>query len=609
MTAMIASTRRDLPRSKGYRRYAESYILDVKPCCPEAELADGYLRISMEKQQETEQEGIPRQMEITLERAHATNRCIRRFYVDDDVSASKPRLVRAAFTQLLHDLKTSQRNQRAFIYVQHQDRFYRLMKDLVSVGEINDTWRPIDLVTNQRTYVFDNDDDYMILELSATMGRRETRATSRRVKDARRTNALNGRLSGGPRRFGWDATPDAYHALALALEAVRRESSEAFDWLTRNSILKAFQAAEGRPEIVPLIEDYKLARQRVIREGKIKVSPIEAELIRDAHRRLIEGSTTVNFLTKEWTLRGIRGAQGGVFEYVSLVRMLTSVTLAGYRTFKDEPVVDAEGNWVRGPQEAIVSREELLRVLAVVQSPPSTVRFDESGERKRLVGPRSNIKRLLSGLTRCGSCGGPMFFSDMRKQQARKTATVAGTYRCFAKSGLCPKSVTVTAAPLEQGVLALVGKRLAQVETQPAPVAQAVGPWERQAELDRLIQARNFWSDQMDDPEEDMAYAAGQVRERNTKITALVNERRAWERQLMQDLRPPALVNPGRLAELQEELASGSAETFGAMTHLRLLLEEVVEAIVVKPLERRVGPKFDYSRVVVVWREDVVPGG
>lgn len=604
MPPKIASTRRDLPRNKGYRTHAESYILDLDPCCPDAELADAYLRISLENQQKTEQVGISTQTEMTLNQAHKDGRCLRRIYVDDDVSASKPRLIRAAFTQHVRDLEAGPRDKAAYVYVQHQDRYYRQMKDLVSIGEINDSLRPVFLRTRDRLYELSNDDDFMILELSAMTGRREVRGTARRLRDARRSDALNGRMSGGPRRFGWDATPDAYHDLAMALDAVRKASPEAFAWLNRNSVTKAFQAALGHPEITPLIDEYRVARARVVRESKLKVSPFEAELIRDAHRRLLENTTTVNFLAKEWTLKGIRGAQGGMFEYSSLVRVLESVALAGFRTYKDEPALDATGSWIRGPQDAIVSQVQILRVRAIISAPPAAVRYDGGGQRKRLVGPRSNIKRLLSGLARCGSCGGPLYFSDSRKALAKGTATVSGTYRCFAKSGQCPKGVTATAGPLEIGVLTLVGNRLATATAPVEVVDQEITVWEQQAELDRLIAARNYWSGQMDDPEADLTYAINQVNERKERINSLLVKRRVWEGQILRSIRPSALVNPGRLAELQSALLSDSDEAFGAMTHLRLLLEELLEAIVVKPLEKRTGPRFDYSRVVMVWRED-----
>lgn len=593
MLPTVVKNRTALPRKGGGR--CESYTIDLTPCCPNAVLVAAYLRISKEDT-EKDKGGIDRQFDIALERAHKEHKCLGRVYVDDDLSATKPRLIRPAFAVLLQELRSG--SWPGGIAVQHQDRLFRLMKDLLKLTETNDEHRPLVIVTGDRVFDLGNDDDVMLLELGAIMGRREVKSIGRRVRDTHKQRAQLGLRTGGSRNFGWNATPDAYHAMGNVLQSIKSLSEEAFRALDKNDMREAMRVAEDDARLFTLIDEYKAAKNRILRERSELKCPFESELWLDARRRIVARTATPGSIVSEWTQKGIRGPMSGLWKNNRFVRAITSPRMAGYRMYKDVVVEGPDGKWVKGTQHAIFTDAEYQELLSVLEYMPE--HGGRSGS-KVLNGvvlkkqPHGNRRRLLSGLLLCGACQGPMYFKDLAKQKAAGKATVAGLYRCDTGPA-CQSRVAVTAVHVERVVLTLVGRHVAQLPAA-APEDQIEEVWERQLELDRLNTTRDYWSKQMDDPEADMTYAVAQVREREVKIRDLVAERREWQKKKMAATRPVTMLDPSEF----RLLAAGAAEEESTMVQLRTLLDRYLSGVRVLPQTQRKGGHFDHERLVPIW--------
>ena len=197
---------------------------------------------------------------------------------------------------------------------------------------------------------------------------------------------------------------------------------------------------------------------------QVTVRPAEAELIREAARRVLQGESTWSIL-RDWTARGIATSTGSPWNSRSLNQLLTSARVAGKRSHHGVVVADAEWG-------AILDEETWLGVRAVL-----TGRTEPSGRRPTY---------LLSGLVYC-PCG-----SKMRSQAIRSKRR----YTCVSgPSGGCGK-VSRSAEPLEafatKWVIAVAGYEDAPA-ANPADIAPDVAGIE--ARLDRL--AEEYDDDEM----------------------------------------------------------------------------------------------------------------
>lgn len=122
--------------------------------------------------------------------------------------------------------------------------------------------------------------------------------------------------------------------------------------------------------------------------GKLVPHETEAELVREAYRRVLEGET-LWAVSRDFTERGIVGKRGRPFVGSVLGHLLHRPVYAGRRTYKGEDV--GPGEW-----EALVSTDTFDRVRAILDAPG---RFHTRG---------TAPKYLLSGIAKCGRCGGTM---------------------------------------------------------------------------------------------------------------------------------------------------------------------------------------------------------
>jgi site-specific DNA recombinase len=184
-------------------------------------------------------------------------------------------------------------------------------------------------------------------------------------------------------------------------------------------------AAEGRPH-------GGNRRPFGYENDRITVRPDEAEVIRQMVGRYLAGES-LRSLCMWLEDNGIRTTTGVEWHSPSLRGVLRSGRIAGLREHRGEVVGPAV--W-----DAIITPADRDRVLA---------RMAEQA----VTGRRSPRRYLLSGLLRCGRCGGKLFSSP--RGERRRYVCVSGPDH----GGGCGR-LTVTAEPLEQMLAEAILQRL-----------------------------------------------------------------------------------------------------------------------------------------------------
>ncbi|MCM3615711.1 recombinase family protein [Microbacterium enclense] len=204
----------------------------------------------------------------------------------------------------------------------------------------------------------------------------------------------------------------------------------------------------------------KLQRQRAFgwQADGLTLEPQEASLIRDAVSQLIEGES-ITGIARQWESAGVLTAAGKEkWEWSPLQKVLVGWRTAGVRTYRREPMRDADGKLVMGTWEPIITLEERDAALA-------------------MLGNRSlkKIRQgtwLLSGLVTCGECGASVY-GQVRDKKSNTT------YAC--KRGDVAINAVLLEDFVESGVNMHVFNRNVLSQDQ-APV-RVVEPWPKEERL------------------------------------------------------------------------------------------------------------------------------
>lgn len=579
-----------------------SYMLVLTPCCPNKPLLRGYLRIS--KQDETkDQRGLDRQLQDALDAAHANGCCLSHAYVDDDLTAAKEDVIRPAFERILIDLESGGKGSGISMY--HQDRLYRLIWDFERIRRIHRTVTALRFVTLEKKFDLSDTTDVIVLRVHAIMGENEVEETSRRLKRKAAGSASLGLRTGGPRAFGYNATPESYHRLGLILEDIRERSVEAFNWLEAGKMRYARSIAEDTPRLglLGLLEDYNAAYEQVKRERRALKCPLEAALLLGERENLLEG-VGPNTIVRNWWDAGIRGTRGGQVDRTGFLAMISSPLLAGYRMHQGRVQLDREGNKVKGTQELIFTDDQHEEIVDYLLRRGYKVfgrdrEYDASISIQKL--PHGNQKGMLALLLICGICYTPMYLNEQEKKRTSKrtgevTTYVARDYVCGDRL-TCPR-VSVSAKHAERAVLELVGNYIA---SRPAPRTTASSrkelAWGKQGELDALDEARTFWSNKIKEAGTDKEHAFDQIQILGAQIKSLLTEKRQWREETRASRpRETRQINPARFTKAKEP------------DRQRAILDQYLEAVLVLPVTKRAGPFFDPDRLVPRWRKRTESG-
>jgi site-specific DNA recombinase len=207
-----------------------------------------------------------------------------------------------------------------------------------------------------------------------------------------------------------------------------------------------------------------------------EINPVEAAALRDAAERVLRGET-VGSIIREWTERGITPSRAQKWEETSLVRTLKSPHLAGFREW--------HGTRYPATWPAILdvdTHERLVRL------------FADPSRRAHVVGRK---RHLLSGVARCGKCGGPLYLAGAGKRSSPH-------YRCVTgPAGKGCGGIAVNAEILEEYVTGAVLDALESPGVQEAVRTGQDTSAPRRAELleeirraqDKRAEARRDWAE------------------------------------------------------------------------------------------------------------------
>jgi len=202
--------------------------------------------------------------------------------------------------------------------------------------------------------------------------------------------------------------------------------------------------------------DEPLARKRIILREEL--NPVEADALRDAAERVLNGETTGSII-RDWTARGIKPKGGKEWSVTALVKTLTSPRIAGLREWqgKKYPAV----GW-----PAIIDADTHERLVKL---------FSDPARRKHIVGRKHH---LLSGVAVCGKCGHPLYIRiEKDKPQKRSYGCVKGP-----GGGGCG-GIAIHAELLDEYVTAVVLDALESPDLQKAIQAGEDSDAPRRAEL------------------------------------------------------------------------------------------------------------------------------
>lgn len=329
-----------------------------------------YLRQSMDR--DGRSEGIDRQRARCRELVERRGWTIVGEYVDNDVSASKPRGKGTAWHRLIEDSKAGRVD---VVVAVDQDRILRGIRDLVALMDVGAKITTVDGEIDLATA-----DGEFRATLAAGLARFEVQRKSERQKRANAHRRERLLPAGGRRAFGY----------------TRLKAGAAADWPKR-------VAADGREW-----PDY----------GHEPFEP-EATAVRRGYAMLLAGAT-LRSIARAWNADGLTTTVGHPFEAYSVRNVLANPRNAG--------LVAPPRSSTDGGQSA----QQNLRLsdLPVGSWEPLVTPETWAAARDLLADPvrRSNPgalpKSLLSGIGTCGVCGAPMkagVVRDIRSYRCSET--------------------------------------------------------------------------------------------------------------------------------------------------------------------------------------------
>ena len=289
---------------------------------------------------------------------------------------------------------------------------------------------------------------------------------------------------------------------------------------------------------------------------RVRVLPEEAEIIREAARRVLAGES-LGGIAANLTVRGIATVRGGPWSRTSLRELLLRPRIAGLRQYQGAVIGPA--TW-----PAILDRDTYEGVRAALTHP-----------KRRPPGLTNARKHLLSGIAACSVCGSPL-----RIHHGGPSAPLS--YSCQQRG--CGK-VRRSLQHLDEFVTGLIISRLAAANIQPAADTTLNQLGEQIATVEARLEQVAI--DFADDPD----VTADQVRAMTRRLRNTLDQLQARQADRM---RTTVLAGLGGV-DLVSTWASLS------LSRRRAIISVLAESVVVLPTVRR-GRGFDPSRIDVRWR-------
>jgi site-specific DNA recombinase len=297
------------------------------------------------------------------------------------------------------------------------------------------------------------------------------------------------------------------------------------------------------------------------------IVPEEAALIREAAGRVVAGDSLYG-IAADWRKRGLRSPKGGEWKPVVLRTILNSRRLTGDREYHGEVVAT-------GCFPAILD--------PVVAAQVRSILADPSRRRSPTRSPH-----VLTGLLRCGACGGRMRGS-VRSSVERDSKA----YGCARPPSGCGR-VSMLAEPLEEWVTRLVFRRLERrVERVGLTAVSRTDDDALVAAIDEntrssIVLARDYYVAHRISREEFFACRTG-----------LAHDLEETKRALVPNWRGESLGGPLSPKKLRVEWPSFNTE------RQRQILATELDHAIIHPALR--GACVDLTRVEPVWWDDLGP--
>lgn len=460
-------------------------------------------------------------------------------YTDDDRSAYHL-VVRDDFERMLRDARAS-----AFdvVIVRHTDRLYRRLTDLSRIVEeltpYAVVWAvyegPIDLTTAG---------GIMMAQIKGAVAEHASRIMGERIANHNLYRAENGWMNASCRPFGW--------AWAHPCDGVPRESGGVCD---------------HNPNRPHPPGDRPILRHR----GGVVPHPTEGPALATAYMMAAEGRS-IRSISQWLRAGGFTGARGGALAPDHVRRILEIPRHAGLVAHKGKLLTEATDGL------RIVDVDLWQRVQRIFDDPT------------RRTTPGRPAGTLLSGIARCGECGGPMNATNTRTVAADGTVTKRPAYICRTRNELRRRRelvdarvVDIVAAIIDESAERLREYAAAGVDDEIDPtVAESERLRARLAEYDALDAAEQI------DPA-DYAAAKRRIRARLDEIG--VRAARIAGRPALAAL----LATPEPVAMWREMATAVNPDP------ARAVLRELLDRVVVQPPAVRGRPTDTDFRIEGGW--------
>ena len=303
-----------------------------------------------------------------------------------------------------------------------------------------------------------------------------------------------------------------------------------------------------------------------------EVVPEEAQVVHEVARRLLEGDSLWT-VAGDLNARGVRTTMGNRWYAQTVKQMILSPRLAGLRMHHGEAL---PGDW-----EPILSPKVRADLL--------------DGLPKRASVRRSVRRHLLTGLVKCGLCGGDLKTMGFRLKNGKPFER----YQCVKQPGHdnCGRVAAAKNsldAFVVNSLFDYMGRASMRSTTEAGVDEGEIEELERaiEADTERLADlAQRYYIEQtIDRPAFEQANRT--LRERRTEAEArLTGLRRALDE-------AAGALRPGSRHDLQAWWDGATVE------EQRAALRAALGRVIVHPARTRGGNRFDTSRVELVWRLD-----
>lgn len=178
-----------------------------------------------------------------------------------------------------------------------------------------------------------------------------------------------------------------------------------------------------------------------VKDNVYAIIPEQAEVIRLIYDRILSGETSFYRIAKDINTRGYRTRRGNKFQNRTIEYIARNIVYAGKivwnptgkkgTDFKNESLIIRDGK-----HKPIISPEDFDKVQKILDNRPRLYKNQQ---------PATTYRHWMSGLIRCGSCGGVLCFANSRSPG----------FQCRNYSaGNCTLSHRISLAKVESAVFA-----------------------------------------------------------------------------------------------------------------------------------------------------------